>query len=240
MKRAAAVRDQDRKRFLLSIAVAFAVHGLIILGIELSGLIQQEEAGEFFGPVTVHLGDYTSFPEPSIEENVYTEGETLQDREETLDQPPQEERTGEVPEQTVGPQEESPREKTEEVQATASEPVYSPAQTTPAPTEEKNIFSDSDLSGTYTISMGNTLDRAKPNFRIEVAVPQWAKESREKYQVTVSFVVGPGGNVENITIDKPSGSQEIDQAVVDSVLQWKFANPTSADRIIGTVTYRTD
>jgi outer membrane biosynthesis protein TonB len=43
-----------------------------------------------------------------------------------------------------------------------------------------------------------------------------------------------------VYLDESSGHADIDRAVRDSLLKWKFSNPIRKERIMGSFTYRTN
>ena len=74
---------------------------------------------------------------------------------------------------------------------------------------------------------------------IPVELPEWAASQGLSLEVTFSFIVGIRGDVTHIELDKSSGYEDVDRAVMRSFRRWKFTNPLIKDRIVGTYTYRT-
>ena len=128
---------------------------------------------------------------------------------------------------------------TAELKQTETSSSYQvPEPETPPVPKEEFLYSGEDKTGEFVIEMGNTTDKAKPVFRIPVVISNRLSRDFQKAEVKLSFIVGPDGAIEDVYLDKSSGNVEIDMAVMESVLQWKFSNPFLADRIVGSFTYR--
>ena len=228
-------KKQDRKRLLVSFVYALGVHAVIFLAIGLSGLLQQDTEGEFFGPLNITISDYTSFPDPARVEGVPVEGPEIEEL--PVPDKPRDQEAPVPGERSLTNDQADSRNQTEPQEST--EESYVPPQPRQTPdVQDPHIFSDSDRFGEYTIIMGNRSDRAKPNWTFPVILPAWIVREASKAEVVLSFILAPDGSVEDVYLDKSSGYPQLDNLLIASVRAWKFSNPTGSERVIGTFTYK--
>jgi TonB family protein len=245
-------RRKDAERLALGLALAMVFHAALFLVLHFGKLLIVEDIGGYLGPITVQLDVPPSLP-------VKTTGET--EEAPPRDQPEPEE--SEKPVEQVEPEKpvESPIEKPEtlagdagpsdvlpveketeetpEAESESSEPPYEPPEAKPQQPEDAHIFSQTDKSGgEFTVEMANKTNSAKPAIRIPIELPSWVYEKKEKLEVTFSFVVGGDNRITYLNVDKSSGHKDFDDAVIRSLREWAFSNPTSQERILGTFTYR--
>ena len=118
--------------------------------------------------------------------------------------------------------------------------TYTPIPRTAPTILEESVYGGKDSSSDFTIRMSDKSDRAKPVFTLRINFPEWVVNQKVKLEVTYSFIVGTDGMITHVYLDESSGHADVDRAVRDSILKWKFSNPIRKERIMGTFTYKTN
>ena len=113
-----------------------------------------------------------------------------------------------------------------------------PVKTTPTVRDE-SFYEGKDRSIEFTIKMGRFSDKAKPNWRMPIRLPEWAEEQELKAVIIYSFLVGPDGKISYLHVDKTSGYRDVDRAVAASLREWQFAHQAfGREHAEGTITLR--
>jgi len=109
-------------------------------------------------------------------------------------------------------------------QITITAPIPAPMPTaTPvdsiAPPADRTVPAAPADSGAAVDSAPTTLGYGT---RTKIAYPRTALANRIEGTVILRVLVGEDGSVQNIEIDKSSGSHELDRAAREGVMKWKF------------------
>ena len=248
-------KRRDTERLLVGVILAVLFHLLLFFIVEYGGFFLADEEAEYIGPIFVELADVTSIPEaakvqssekqeeerPPLET---TEAEAVDDISTPREtQPPSDRATPgdkgqfDLPtsQETESTSETFPESEGESVPET-----YTPIPKTAPTVLEESVYDGKDSSSDFTIRMSHKSNRAKPVFRLRINLPEWVVNQKVKLEVTFSFIVGTDGMITHVYLDESSGHADIDRAVRDSLLKWKFSNPIRKERIMGSFTYRTN
>jgi outer membrane biosynthesis protein TonB len=247
-------KRKEMERLALSVFLACLFHLLLFVIVEYGGLFQKEKEADYIGPLFVELAEVTSIPEAAKVESPEKQPEKLPPVEtvkpEKVEEPSVERDAAAKPEKeapgdkgrsdipTVKKAESSP-ESLPEAEGESVPETYTPPPKTAPTVIDESIYDGKDRSNEFTVRMSDKADKAKPNFKIPIELPEWVTTQNMRLEVTFSFIVGTNGMITYLHLDEPSGYDEVDRAVQDSLLKWKFTKPFEKDRIMGTFTYRT-
>jgi len=248
-------KRRETERLLVGVILAVLFHLLLFLIVEYGGFFLTDEEAEYFGPVFVELADVTSIPEAAKVESPEKQEE---------ERPPVETPEAEAVDETSTPREtqtppdrntagdkghsdlptvqdtESTPESRPESEGESVPETYTPIPKTAPTVRDDSVYDGKDSSSDFTINMSDKSDKARPIFRLNVRLPEWVANQKVKLEVTFSFIVGTDGMITHVYLDKSSGYDDVDRAIEQSLLKWKWTNPIRKERIMGSFTYRTN
>lgn len=245
------VQRQEAERIIISVFLAIAAHSIVFLILHFSNAIVVEDLHDRSGPIFIRSIVVSTGPS-SIESGMQLAGQQAAVDENILP-------AAELPEageSRAVPREDPPTEQAV-VHGTATEPTGQIQEDRPAPPRieeprppqtgdivqpaavvEEHIFTGSDQGADYRIQMDKKTRKAQPAIRIPVNLPAWVNEREIEIEVVLSYVLDGDGRVTELTVNRSSGYNDVDEAVKRAFLLWKFPNPKGEDRITGTFTYK--
>ncbi len=246
-----ASKRKEAERISVSVVAAVVLHLGVFFAVEYAGLIVVEDPVEYIGPILVELADVTSISQlVKVEspEAVDPDRQPLDEPEKTEQQPSAiEPESVETEHQDTTGAEGASEEVAAETENDAVLPESAPKttpRTSPPPKTAPEIFDESIYSGrdaanSFSVAMDRKTNRAKPDFRVPVELPDWVESQKVKLkEIVLSFIIGGDGYIIELHVDESSGFDDVDRAVTESVRKWKFSNPISRnERIMGTLTY---
>lgn len=246
-------RRKETERFAFSFSMALLFHLAIFLVLYFGRFLLVEDTGGYLGPITVMLDEPMSLP-------TKTTGDTPQAP--PQEQPKETEKTTDPASPDAEKMVETPSKQPDSLVGDAGKsdvlpaktadtsetrvPDAAPASTEPlfkvqdaAPEEETYIFTDRDPSGgEVSIKMSRKSDKASPIIRLPVELPDFVTREGRKLEAVLSFVVAADGYLVDLHLDKSSGFEDVDNAIIASMQKWKLSNPTPGQKVVGTFTYR--
>ena len=76
-----------------------------------------------------------------------------------------------------------------------------------------------------------------PVFTVVPKIPEWVSKQPLSFTVVVSFTVNSNGMLSGVSVDQSSGNTEIDLAVRDALLLWRFNAAPGSPAITGKIPY---